>query len=881
MKKTSASLWFRIVIITAVILPVACNKTEPYKNPKLSVEKRVDDLISRMTLEEKISQLLDYAVSIPRLGIPEYNWWNEGLHGVARAGTATVFPQAIGLAAAFNDSLIYQVASAISDEFRAKYNDFIKKDERDRYKGLTVWSPNINIFRDPRWGRGQETYGEDPFLTSRIGVAFVKGMQGDHPKYFKTIATPKHYVVHSGPELLRHEFNIDVDQRDFMDTYLPAFEACITEGNAQSIMSAYNRFRGESCTGSPYLLTHLLREKWGFDGYVVSDCGAVYDIYANHKIASSEAEAAAIALKSGCDLNCGRSFNHLKEAIEKGFCTEADIDMALKRLFKARIQLGMFDPEEMVPYNKIPFEVNDCPAHRQLSIDAARQSMVLLKNENNTLPLSTNIKSIAVIGPNADKAEAMYGNYNGYPSKFVTPLQGIRNTVSPQTTVIYAKGCSYHADYTEKEIIHWQYLSSEGKPGLIGEYFNNPDLEGTPFMVRTDSVIDFGWFNRAPTHGMSQEDFSIRWHGNLLAPKTGRYTIYITGDDGFRLYIDDNMLIDSWEDGWNNLSISLYLEAGSTHSFEIDYYQRAWYGKIALEWGLPEENIEQRALDAAKQSDAVIFVGGLSPELEGEEMYVDLTGFNRGDRVFLDLPEIQTQLLKKLYALGKPVILVLMNGSALSVNWADENLPAIIEAWYPGQEGGTAIADVLFGDYNPAGRLPVTFYQSVDQLPPFENYDMKGRTYRYFEGEPLYAFGYGLSYSKFSYNNLKVPNTLSTKDNLTIEVEVENTGAFAGDEVVQLYIKHQVAEIPVPVYALQGFRRIHLEKGEKKTVSFTLSPKQLSVINNNNERVVVPEKLEVFIGGQQPRIEFIEQVNLLTSTIQLEGKPNIIDQLGQ
>jgi len=879
MKKTSASTWFRFIIIMAVILPTACNKTEPFKNPKLPVEKRVDDLISRMTLEEKISQLLDYAVAIPRLGIPEYNWWNEGLHGVARAGTATVFPQAIGLAAAFNDSLMYEVASAISDEFRAKYNDFIKKDERDRYKGLTVWSPNINIFRDPRWGRGQETYGEDPFLTSRIGVAFVKGMQGDHPNYFKTIATPKHYVVHSGPEPVRHEFDVDVDQRDFIDTYLPAFEACVKEGNAQSVMSAYNRFRGESCTGSPYLLTHILREKWSFNGYVVSDCGAVYDIFFNHKIATSEAEAAAIALKSGCDLNCGRTYNHLKEAIEKGYCTESDIDIALKRLFKARIQLGMFDPEEIVPYNKIPFEVNDCPAHRQLSIDAARESMVLLKNTNSTLPLSGDLDVIAVIGPNADEPSTMYGNYNGYPSKYVTPLQGIRKKVSPQTKVLYTKGCSYHADYIEKEIIHWQYLSSEGKPGLTGEYFNNPYLEGTPYLVRADSVVNFGWFNRSPAHGMSQEDFSIRWHGNLLAPKTGKYTIYITGDDGFRLYIDDKMLIDSWEDGWKKLSVSLNFKEGSTHSIEIDYYQHAWYGQITLEWGLPQENIEQQALDAASQSDAVVFVGGLSPELEGEEMYVDLSGFNRGDRVSIDLPEIQIQLLKKLHALGKPIILVLMNGSALSVNWADENLPAILEAWYPGQEGGTAIADVLFGDYNPAGRLPVTFYKSVDQLPPFENYDMKGRTYRYFKGEPLYAFGYGLSYSKFSYSNLKVPKTLSTKDNVTIEVEVENTGAFAGDEVVQLYIKHQVTDIPVPVHALQGFRRIHLEKGEKKTVSFTLSPKQLSVINNNNERIVVPEKLELFIGGQQPRIEFIEQGNILMSTIQLEGDPNIIDKL--
>ena len=869
-----------IAIFTATIFYTACNRVEPYKNSRLPVEERVDDLISRMTLDEKISQLLDYAVAIPRLGIPEYNWWSEGLHGVARAGTATVFPQAIGLAATFDDSLMFRVATTISDEFRAKYNYYTSQGDRDRYKGLTVWSPNINIFRDPRWGRGQETYGEDPFLTSRIGVAFVKGLQGEDPKYFKTIATPKHYAVHSGPEPLRHEFDVDVSQRDFMDTYLPAFEACVKDGNAQSVMSAYNRFRGKSCTGSPYLLTDILREKWKFDGYVVSDCGAVFDIYFNHKIASSEAEAAAIALKAGCDLNCGRTYNMLKEAVEKGYCTEADIDQALKRLFKARMQLGMFDPEDKVPYNKIPFEVNDCPEHRQLSVDAALESMTLLKNDG-TLPLSDDLKTIAVIGPNADEPETMYGNYNGFPSKYVTPLQGIKNKVSSQTRVLYAKGCSYHKDYVEKETIHLQYLSSEGKPGLTGEYFTNPNLEGTPFLVRADSIVNFAWFNDAPAHGMPQEDFSIRWHGNLLAPKTGKYSLYISGDDGFRLYIDDEMMIDKWNDGWKTGSAQVEFEAGSTHSIEIEYFQHAWYGQITLEWEIPVENMEQQALNVARESDMVIFVGGLSPTLEGEEMFVELEGFDRGDRTSIDLPKIQTDLLKKLHALGKPVILVLMNGSALAVNWADENLPAILEAWYPGQEGGTAIADVLFGDYNPAGRLPITFYKSVDQLPPFENYDMKGRTYRYFEGEPLYPFGYGLSYTTFSYSNLKVPEKTLTNENITIEVEVENTGELAGDEVVQLYISHTAMDIPVPIHALQGIRRIHLEKGERKTLSFTLLPEQLSVINDNNERIVRPERLIIFVGGYQPNNKLLDEGKILKTEIILDGELNVIDQLNK
>ncbi len=870
---------FKLLILISVLSIFSCSSVEPYKNPKLPVEKRVEDLISRMTLEEKIKQMIDYSDSIPRLGIPEYNWWNEGLHGVARAGIATVFPQAIGLAATFNDSLMLEVATVISDEFRAKYNDYQKKNERDRYKGLTIWSPNINIFRDPRWGRGQETYGEDPYLTSRMGVVFVKGLQGDDPKYFKTIATPKHYAVHSGPEPLRHEFDVDVSQRDFMDTYLPAFEACIKEGNAQSVMSAYNRFRGESCTGSKYMLTDILRKNWGFDGYVVSDCGAVYDIYAYHKLAKSEAEAAAIAVKSGCDLNCGRSYHHLKTAIDSAYLTEEDIDLALKRLFKARFRLGMFDPPEMVPFHKIPYEVNDCQAHRRLSVEAAREAIVLLKNEDRLLPLSKKMKTIAVIGPNADNPEVMLGNYNGFPSEYVTPVEGIRRKVAADVHVYYAKGCNYHEDYLEKEVVKWQYLSSEGTSGLTGEYFNNPDLEGTPYEVRTDSVINFSWFNRAPLPGMNPENYSIRWHGYITAPQTGKYLISLSGDDGFRLIVDDQLMIDAWGEGWKTEHNYMRFEAGSKHSIEIEYYQKEWFSFISFEWGLPTENAEAKALEIAKQSDVIVFVGGLSPKLEGEEMKVNLSGFYGGDRVSLDLPAIQTEILKKLKALGKPMVLVLMNGSALSVNWADDNIPAILEAWYPGQEGGTAIADVLFGDYNPAGRLPVTFYKSSDQLPPFEDYTMEGRTYRYFKDDPLYSFGYGLSYTEFAYSHLEIPKAISTDEELKITVNLTNTGDYDGDEVVQLYIRHINSAYPVPIHALQSFKRTYLEKGKQKTISFTLSPKQLSVIDDNNRRVVLPGKIQVFIGGQQPDQKRMSPAKVLTAEVQLTGKPNVIDKL--
>jgi beta-glucosidase len=873
---------FCIILGGFLLLNTSCRKTEPYKNPDLPIEDRVNDLISRMTLEEKISQMMDIADSIPRLDIPMYNWWNEGLHGVARAGVATVFPQAIGLAASFNDSLIYDVATVISDEFRAKYNDFISKGERDRYKGLTVWSPNINIFRDPRWGRGQETYGEDPYLTSRMGVMFVKGLQGDDAKYLKTIATPKHYVVHSGPEQLRHIFNVDVSQRDFMDTYLPAFEACIKEGGAKSIMGAYNRFRGESCCGSPYLLTRIIRQEWGFNGYVVSDCGAIYDIFGGHKIASSEAEAAAIGVISGCDLNCGNTYESLKEAVERGLITEAQIDVSVKRLMEARIRLGMFDPPGSVAYDTLPLSLNDCQAHRDLSIEAARQSMVLLKNEGDLLPLPKEIRTIAVIGPNADDAEVMYGNYNGTPSKYVTPLEGIRRKVSPDCKVLYSRGCNIHKDMPNRALINGEYIQNNGNQGLKGEFFSNKELSGDPVAVRTDKTIDFFWFDESPTPELSRENFSIRWTGEIVAPREGKYELRVTGDDGYRLYVDNQLVLNKWEkQDMAGSSVYLNFDSGSRHAIKLEYFQELGFAAIKLEWVLPEADIEKEALAAARESDFVIFVGGLSPRLEGEEMRVDLSGFSGGDRTTLDLPASQESLLKKLKSTGKPIVLVLMSGSALAVNWADGNIPAIIQAWYPGQEGGTAIADVLFGDYNPAGRLPVTFYKSVDQLPAFEVYQMKGHTYRYFEGEPLYPFGYGLSYTFFSYSGFMAPETIVSTDSLKIQVDVANTGHVAGDEVVQLYIKHLDSPVPVPLLALNKFKRIHLNPGEKKTLTFTLSPLQLAVIDEQDQRIVLPGKVEVFIGGQQPDQKNVIQGKVLRKEITISGRVNVIDKLNK
>ncbi|RJP67698.1 MAG: glycoside hydrolase family 3 protein [Ignavibacteriales bacterium] len=869
MKKNNLIL---IILLSFILVTVPVSaQNEAYKNPDLPVKERAHDLVSRMTLEEKISQMMNEAEAIPRFDIPYYNWWNEGLHGVARTGVATVFPQAIGLAATFNDSLLYNVATVISDEFRAKYNAYIKDKKRNSYVGLTVWSPNINIFRDPRWGRGQETYGEDPFLTSRMGVAFVKGLQGTDPVYLKTVATPKHYLVHSGPEPLRHTFNAEIDETDFLDTYAPAFEACVKEGKAYSIMSAYNSLRGVPISASKYLLTDLLRDKWRFEGYVVSDCGAIDDICLGHKYTSSLEEAAASAVKAGCELNCGNTYSHLKEAIDKGFLTEKDIDIAVERLMEARIRLGMFDPENLVPFNNISPSVNDAPEHRQLSIRVAEESIVLLKNENNTLPLKTDIKTIAVLGPNADNPDVMYGNYNGTPSKYTTPLQRIKNIVSADTKVLYALGSDCVSGQTTPGVIPNNFLLSENKNGLKGEYFPNLNLEGNPAVTRVDSIIDFNWDGIVPAPDFSVDNYSVRWTGKLIIPETGRYKLSVTGDDGFRLYLDDSLVINSWlEHAPVTESCLIDLQKGSVHKIKLEYFQMAGGASIRFAWYVDNKNLLQEAIDVAKKSDVIIYFGGISPLLEGEEMSVPYEGFSGGDRTSINLPTVQENLLKELKATGKPVIFVMLNGSALAVNWANENLPAILEAWYPGQEGGTAIANVLFGKYNPAGRLPVTFYKSVDQLPPFEDYNMKDRTYRYFNGDPLYPFGYGLSYTSFSYSNLKVGSSMKTSDKVTVKVKIKNTGNMDGDEVAQLYVKHLNAPVPVPIYSLEGFKRIHLKKGEERIVEFKLAPENLSVITGN-KKVVIPGEIELVVGGLLPDKTQIEKHKNVTATIKLKG----------
>ncbi|MGO4770478.1 glycoside hydrolase family 3 C-terminal domain-containing protein [Flavobacterium sp. W22_SRS_FK3] len=824
-----------------------------YKNPNLTTEQRVDDLVSRMSINEKISQLMDSSPAIERLGIPEYNWWNESLHGVARAGYATVFPQSISIASSWDRQLIFDVANAISDEARAKHHEYLRRGQHGMYQGLTFWSPNVNIFRDPRWGRGHETYGEDPFLTSQLGLKYVNGLQGTDEKYFKVIATAKHYAVHSGPEPSRHLFNAETSDIDLYETYLPAFRTLVKEGHVYSVMGAYNRFRGESGSASPFLF-NILRNDWGFKGYIVSDCGAVTDIWKYHKITSDAATASALAVKTGLDLECGSNFKSLKEALDRKLLTETDIDITLKRLFTARFKLGMFDPEEIVPYAQIPFSVNNNSAHDWLARVASQKSIVLLKNQNNTLPLSKDIKTVALIGPNANDVQSLWGNYSGIPSNPVTVLKGIQNKLEPQAKVLYAKGTDLAKGVPEMTVIPSVYLQNEnGVQGLTAEYFNNKECEGKPIFTRIDDNIDFHWDIDTPDPRLKMGNYSVRWTGYIVAPKTGFYNI----SEWSKPFMTIEIETGKTSGGKNNhhpriRPQKIQLEAGKKYKIEVKYQN--FYGDAIAQllWSEPKEDLLTEAIQVASQADAVVLVLGLNERLEGEEMKVEADGFEGGDRTSLNLPANQEELMKAIMASGKPVILVLINGSALSVNWANDNVPAILTAGYPGQQGGNAIADVLFGDYNPAGRLPVTYYKSVDQLPPFENYDMKGRTYRYFKKKPLYPFGFGLSYTTFKYSNLKIPTAVSAENDFEILVDVTNIGNHDGDEVVELYLKDEKASTPRPIVQLEGFERINLKKGETKTVSFTITSRQLSLINKKGQRVVEPGWFTISVGGKQP-----------------------------
>ena len=841
----------------------AASPRPAYLDPSLPVDQRVNDLVSRMTLEEKASQMQDVARAIQRLNIPAYNWWNEGLHGVARSGHATVFPQAIGLAATWDTDLIHRMADVISTEARAKYNDAIQHGNTGRYYGLTFWSPNINIFRDPRWGRGQETYGEDPFLTSRIGVAFVTGLQGDDPKYLKVVSTPKHFAVHSGPETLRHREDVPVSQRDFEDTYTPAFRATVREGHADSIMCAYNSVRGEpACANRP--LFDRLRNKWGFKGYVVSDCWAISDIHQGHGFVLTLEQAAALAVKAGTDLSCGPEYASLPFAVENRLLTPADVDLAVKRLFEARFRLGMFDPPESVPWSKLTIADNDTPAHRQLALEAARKSVVMLKNERNTLPLKSSVKTIALVGPNADSLPVLLGNYAGTPSAYTTILDGIRKRFH-NAKIITATG----APLTETSGLvipasaflpnpsgNMQYgnvspCKGTSAPGLTAEFFNNTTLSGPPIFTRIDSLVNFEWNNVSPAQGVPGQNFSVRWCGNLVPPVNGDYRIGVDTDGGSRLFLDGKKIIDDWAPhGERTMTTLVHLQAGHIYPIRMEYFHYGWESAARLLWLPP--NLVQEAVDAARKADVVVAVVGLTAQLEGEESENSDPGFFGGDRLDLDLPHPQEQLLESLASAGKPLIVVLTTGSAVAVNWAQDHAAAILEAWYPGEEGGAAVADVLSGEYNPAGRLPVTFYKSVAQLPPFGSYSMNGRTYRYFTEQPLYPFGYGLSFSSFNYSEAKITqDQVAAGTAVTASVRVTNSSSVPGDEVVELYLSHPGID-GAPIRSLAGFERVHLAASASQTVTFTLHDRDLSTVDDNGVRKVVPGSVEVWIGGGQP-----------------------------
>ncbi len=871
-------MWRRIGLLLFAILCASCLKngvcqnTAPYMDASLPVDKRVDDLVSRMTLEEKVSQMMNGADAIPRLGVPKYDWWSEGLHGIARSGYATVFPQAIGMAATWDTDIVGQIATTVSTEARAKYNQAVRDNVHSIYFGLTIWSPNINIFRDPRWGRGQETYGEDPFLTSRLGVAFVKGLQGDDATYLKTVATPKHFAVHSGPESERHRFNVDPSAHDFEDTYLPAFRATVTEGHADSVMCAYNAVDGVPACASKMLLEQTLRKDWGFNGYVTSDCGAIDDFFHQdgHKYSPDGEHASAAGVLAGTDTNCGDTYTALVKAVKDGLISEGAIDTAVKRLFTARFRLGLFDPENKVLYAQIPYSEDDSAAHRALALKAARESMVLLKNENDFLPLKPGVKAIAVVGPNATALAALEGNYNAVPSHPITSLEGIREEFRG-VKVRYAQGSPY-VEGLPVQVPRTALHPSAGSPeqGLRAEYFASSDLSGGPVLTRVDPEIDFDWNSASPAPGLSAKDFGVRWSGTIAAPAAGDYPFRITlahcypceDRESYKVYLDGKEVASYASDEKSRFRSStppdfqLHFADTQPHEFRMEYGHHAelFGAGLTLNWTPPVEPLRAEAVAAAEHVDVVLAFVGLSPELEGEEMPVHVQGFSGGDRTDIQLPKAQEDLLEAIATTGKPLVVVLMNGSALAVNWAQQHAQAVLEAWYPGEAGGQAIAETLDGKNNPGGRLPVTFYSSIDQLPSFEDYAMKERTYRYFRGTPLYGFGYGLSYTKFSYSKLKLSTkTVKAGERLTVETEVRNTGKRAGDEVVELYLTPPASDVS-PIRELKAFQRVHLEPGSMLHVLFDFDSRQLSEVDAAGKRSVQPGTYGIFVGGAQPAL---------------------------
>ena len=875
-------------VIAAASAAVPAQTSQPatdhplYRDASQTAQARAHDLVSRMTLDEKASQLEDWAPAIPRLGIPEYQTWSEALHGVANAGYATVFPQAIGLAATWDPKLLHSVGDIISTEGRAKFNEAQKNGNRRIFYGLTFWSPNINIFRDPRWGRGQETYGEDPFLTGRMGVAFVQGVQGDDPLHPKAVATSKHYAVHSGPESQRHVFNVDVAPRDLEETYLPAFRSTVVDGHVKSVMCAYNAIDGKAACDNTNLLQDHLRAAWHFNGFVVSDCGAIVDVSDGHHNAPDITHAAAVSLQAGTDLSCSiwsPGFNTLGNAVRQGLVTEAQVTAAAERLYTARAELGLLDAPGTNPYTKIPMSEDASPAHREVARKAAEESMVLLKN-NGALPFAKAPASIAVVGPTAALLTSLEGNYNGTSLHAVYPVDGLHKQFAG-ATIHYAQGSTLAAGFTVP------VPRTAFGAGLKTEFFASPDFAGTPVATLTELDIQHDWRDAAPVPELHTHDYSVRWSGTFQAPAPGHYTLIVQGGENFPYSPNESfhLMLDGKELGSGSLTanklelghytfaagssptappimhgpkpatIELDLADTKPHQIEVGYSHSGDLagGGITLKWVAPAQAQLDEAVAAASKSDVIVAFVGLSPQLEGEEMPIRIEGFLGGDRTSINLPAAQQTMLEAVAATGKPVIVVSLSGSALALTWAQQHAAAILQAWYPGVEGGTAIARTLAGENNPAGRLPVTFYSSTADLPPFTDYSMKNRTYRYYTGTPLWGFGYGLSYSTFSYGPVHLSTaTVAAGQPLSATVTVTNTSRRAGDEVVEAYLK--TPQAAGPLHSLVGFERVHLNPGEKREVTLSLVPRSLSTVDDQGARSVLAGRYQLTLASAQPGI---------------------------
>ena len=822
----------------------------PYQNPNLPAKERAKDLCSRLTLEEKAKLMLDESPAIPRLGIKKFFWWSEALHGAANMGNVTVFPEPVAMASSFNPILLYKVFDAASTEFRAQYNHrMLNGGEDEKFHSLSVWTPNVNIFRDPRWGRGQETYGEDPYLTSVMGTQVVRGLQGpEDAKYRKLWACAKHYAVHSGPEYTRHSANLtNVSPRDMWETYMPAFKTLVQDAKVREVMCAYQRLDDDPCCGSQRLLQTILRDEWGFQYLVVSDCGAVSDFYESHKSSSSPVHASAKATIAGTDVECGYGYAYrsIPEAVRRGYITEAEVDKHVIRLLEGRFDLGEMDDPSLVEWSKIPYSAMDSKEHRQIALDMARQTIVLLQNKNDVLPLQKNKERIAVIGPNADNEPMMWGNYNGTPNHTITILDGIK---AKQKKLFYTKGCDLTYDRV-MECLMASQCSFEGKKGMKGTFWNNRRMEGKPvttqYYTQPLAVTTFGMHNFAP--GVQLEDFSAKYETTFTPQEAGEYVVNVDGCGHFELFIDGVQKFRHriWRTTPNRVAIQA--EKGKSYNIEVRFsHIQTYNANLAINIAKEHPIDYQQTIAQLKGIDKVIFVGGISAALEGEEMPVEIDGLKGGDRTHIELPKVQREFLKALKAAGKTIIFVNCSGSAIALLPETEACDAIVQAWYPGQEGGTAVADVLFGDYNPAGKLPVTFYKSSDQLPDYEDYSMKGRTYRYFN-DALFPFGYGLSYSTFVINNAQCK--MNNDGSGTLTVDVTNTGNRDGDEIVQLYIR-DLQDKEGPLKSLRGFQRVSVKAGQTEKVTIQLTRKSFEFFDTEtNTMRVKPGTYELLYGN--------------------------------